>query len=166
MRSANIVAHVRNATIGSVDVDNTHPFQYGSWLFAHNGTVKTFASIRPLMLAAMDRAHHKAIRGQTDSEHVFHFLLSAREHNPEMTLPEAARKATRQIIEWSKEVDDVAELGLNFVLTDGQETVGLCHGQSLWYTVRRSEHRCANCTCSAGEMIHVDRELKLSRSTI
>src|SRR5438105_943040 len=34
-----ILAHVRKASIGRVAMENTHPFQRGRWLFAHNGTL-------------------------------------------------------------------------------------------------------------------------------
>lgn len=38
-RSRIFIAHVRKATTGEPSEQNCHPFQYGQWLFAHNGSV-------------------------------------------------------------------------------------------------------------------------------
>ena len=35
-----LVSHVRQKTIGETSLANTHPFERGRWVFAHNGTVK------------------------------------------------------------------------------------------------------------------------------
>src|SRR5438128_8982975 len=37
--ASTILAHIRKASIGRVALENTHPFEWGPWLFAHNGTV-------------------------------------------------------------------------------------------------------------------------------
>src|SRR5947209_5745269 len=39
LASRTIVAHVRKASVGRVALENTHPFEWGRWLFVHNGTV-------------------------------------------------------------------------------------------------------------------------------
>src|SRR5437867_878525 len=41
-----IVAHVRQRTVGEISLANTHPFQRGRWVFAHNGTVEDVAFVR------------------------------------------------------------------------------------------------------------------------
>src|SRR5262245_4146754 len=40
--STMLLAHVRQASAGGVALRNTHPFGYGQWLFAHNGTLQGF----------------------------------------------------------------------------------------------------------------------------
>ena len=37
-----VIAHVRAATVGGISLENTHPFTYGPWGFAHNGTIGAF----------------------------------------------------------------------------------------------------------------------------
>lgn len=70
IKSHNVVAHVRKATVGQVTLENSHPFVrelWGRyWVFAHNGDLKDFApplhgSFRPV--------------GDTDSELAFCWLL-------------------------------------------------------------------------------------------
>ena len=34
-----MIGHVRAATVGNLRTENTHPFRYRQWLFAHTGTV-------------------------------------------------------------------------------------------------------------------------------
>ena len=49
--SETVLAHVRRATQGKNTVFNCHPFQYGRWVFAHNGDVPEFESRRDQLLA-------------------------------------------------------------------------------------------------------------------
>ena len=39
MRGRIFNAHVRRATLGGLSTENTHPFEYGPYTFAHNGTI-------------------------------------------------------------------------------------------------------------------------------
>ncbi len=70
IRSRNVVAHIRKATVGAVSLENCHPFVrelWGRyWVFAHNGTLAGFqprlhAGFRPV--------------GQTDSERAFCWIM-------------------------------------------------------------------------------------------
>jgi len=70
IRARMVLAHVRKATQGAVDIANCHPFQREwlgrHWLFCHNGDLKDF---RP----ALDGSHLPV--GATDSERAFCWLL-------------------------------------------------------------------------------------------
>ena len=70
IKSTNVIAHIRKATQGQVNLENCHPFQrecWGHhWVFAHNGDLKDFAphldgSFLPV--------------GNTDSELAFCYLM-------------------------------------------------------------------------------------------
>jgi predicted glutamine amidotransferase len=68
-----MVAHIRKRTVGPVGPTNTHPFRRGRWVFAHNGTIEDidwFAS-----RASAERL--REVEGETDSERLFAFLLTA-----------------------------------------------------------------------------------------
>jgi len=71
--SHTVLAHVRRATIGVVDETNTHPFQFGRWAFAHNGTL--WALDRAYWIETLDDDLRETIRGTTDSEMSFLVLL-------------------------------------------------------------------------------------------
>jgi hypothetical protein len=76
LRSDLIVGHVRSATIGNIRTENTHPFRYREWLFAHTGSIDSYAQIRGRLLESIPEFLRKDIRGDTDSEVLFHVVLS------------------------------------------------------------------------------------------
>lgn len=57
LRTDVLLGHVRMATVGKkLKPDNTHPYRYRQWLFAHNGTVERFEHVRPALMALMARS--------------------------------------------------------------------------------------------------------------
>ncbi len=76
LRSDLIVGHVRAATVGSVRTENTHPFRYREWLFAHTGSLDKYPVIRARLLESIPEFIRKNVRGDTDSEVLFHLVLS------------------------------------------------------------------------------------------
>ena len=70
IKSHNVVAHVRKATVGAVTLENSHPFVrelWGRyWVFAHNGDLKDF---QPAL-----HGHFQPV-GNTDSELAFCWLM-------------------------------------------------------------------------------------------
>ncbi|UWQ43921.1 class II glutamine amidotransferase (plasmid) [Leisingera aquaemixtae] len=139
------VAHVRRATVGATSLENTHPFHHGRWIFAHNGTIPNFGQIRFRLLDAMDPLHRSSIHGQTDSEHVFRYLLSLILRHPEKGLLDTVRQALNRIAAWCAEIDPSRPPGLNIVLTDGQQLAGARLNRSLYHLRRDHLHICTVC---------------------
>lgn len=71
-----LVAHVRVATVGSARTENTHPFRYRQWLFAHTGTIEAFPKLRTRLADSLPQFLQRDVRGDTDSEILFHLFLS------------------------------------------------------------------------------------------
>lgn len=91
-----VLAHVRRPTVGALRTENTHPFRYQQWLFADTGTITGFDRIRGRMLESLPDFLRRAIRGETDSEVMFHLFLSflhdaAKLDDPTATARDAAR---------------------------------------------------------------------------
>ncbi len=150
--TTNAVAHVRHATVGGRRAENTHPFQVDRWLFAHNGTLAAFGMMRARLTAAMTPELRALPRGDTDSEHVFHYLLSCRQRNPQQPLADAVRRGVADVIKWSREASPQAEIALNIILTDGERSAVLRFGRSLWQVRRTAVHPCQVC----GGALHVE----------
>ena len=77
--SETVLAHVRKATQGTRTVFNCHPFQYGRWVFAHNGDIPNFESKREALVAQVAPRFRRFIMGDTDSEVLFFLFVSALE---------------------------------------------------------------------------------------
>lgn len=71
-----VLAHVRKATQGRLDVVNCHPFQHGRWTFAHNGDIPDFGRHRAALMSEVDPALRRFVLGDTDSEVIFFIILS------------------------------------------------------------------------------------------
>src|SRR5687768_4779950 len=59
-----VIAHVRLASVGPVKLENAHPFTYGAWTFAHNGTLQRFEQHREAIEALIDPDLRALISGE------------------------------------------------------------------------------------------------------
>ena len=102
MRADVLLAHIRSATVGSLRTENTHPFRYRQWLFAHTGTVEAFARLRSRMSESLPQFLQRDVRGETDSELLFHLFLSFLHDSGDLDRPNvdapSARAALRSCI--------------------------------------------------------------------
>ena len=127
IKSRNVIAHIRKATQGALELENCHPFVrelWGRhWLFAHNGDLKSFA---PTL-----RGDYLPI-GQTDSERAFCFMMEGLR----------ARFGTREpddrelFAAVADMTTDLTRYGVfNFLLSNGRCMMAHC-STSLTYIVR------------------------------
>lgn len=145
MRSSHVIAHIRRATHGVVSEENTHPFTHDRWALAHNGHVDGFEHVRSNMFDRMDGEAEHRIEGQTDSEHIFHFLLSESANRPDDPFIEIMRDGLCDIRTWSREAAPDGEAALNLIISDGRDMWGSRCGRSLWYVKRSDVHVCDAC---------------------
>lgn len=110
-----LVAHIRQRTVGETSLDNTHPFYAGRWVFAHNGTIKDTAFLR----SSISDGRRAQIRGQTDSELFFAYLLTRLDEALVTDVPASAQ--TDACIRSATRVARArADFGaFNFLLSDG-----------------------------------------------
>ena len=140
-----VIAHIRAATVGEPNLDNTHPFVHEHWTFAHNGTLPGFETVRHHLLEQTALDHKNAIKGQTDSEHLFHFILSRIEAAPERPLAETVTLAASDVIGWCRKAAPDRKIGLNVMLTDGHNLVGTRSGRTLYHLERGAILDCEIC---------------------
>jgi glutamine amidotransferase len=114
IKSGNVIAHIRKATVGHVALENCHPFVrelWGRyWVFAHNGDLRDF---HPQL--------HGAFRpvGDTDSERAFCWLMQelAKAHASVPSIDELSH-TLRELLPWPSR--------------HGSFNVLLSNGQALW----------------------------------
>lgn len=147
------IAHIRAATVGGVAFQNTHPFQYGPWVFAHNGTISLFEHVR----THLDLGVLGPPSGTTDSETVFLWLLNRmgqRGLSPLVpaggleALVELLHDAVRDLIQISMKVGATTQPTLNFMIGDGTHLAASRWGNSLFWTYRVGVTDCEICGTS------------------
>ena len=151
--SETVIAHLRKATLGTVNIANTHPFQFGKWVFAHNGNIDEFTKFKPALLNLIPPQMQRYILGDTDSEILFFILLSELKKllpasdstvNSKQ-LVDATRSAVKRVKsiigEFEDKHSDPKLTYLTFLMTDGENFIAHHGGQPLWKSTYKS--RCA-----------------------
>jgi glutamine amidotransferase len=137
--SETVLAHVRKATQGPLDVLNCHPFQHGRWVFAHNGDVPTFSEHREALLAQVSPRLARYILGETDSEVIFFLVLTQLLRYGSLgslfALADVAA-ALRRALQTVRET--CASSLLTCILTDGSTMVGHMGGKELHFSTYKT----------------------------
>ncbi len=170
--SNTVLAHIRKATQGNQTILNSHPFQYGKWIFAHNGNIKNFEDKKEELLKLVDLELRRYILGTTDSEIIFYIILtfikenhSLKDHHiPLEQMKLYINKALRKItaitgIPTHRNDPTPTENYFSFILTNGKKMIAVNGGQDLYYctykTVCPERDHCPfyanNCEAAPGE---------------
>jgi len=120
-------AHVRDASIGMpVSQSNCHPFQYGPYLWMHNGRLDQFSRFRRLILNDLSDQAFDFIKGNTDSECAFAMFLDEIDFDPAASfakLQQAMKTTIAKINNYRKEVKADTNAFINFALSNGQSSL-------------------------------------------
>ncbi len=153
--SETVLAHVRKATQGAHTVLNCHPFQYGRWVFAHNGDVPGFSEHhRDALLREVSPRLRRFVLGETDSEVIFFMLLT----RLEATGPLGEKKSASEVMDAVRLTLDAVDRAapqpagsenlLTCIVTDGTTMVAHQGGRGLFFSTYKT--RCSDRdTCSS-----------------
>lgn len=140
VRADVLIGHVRNATVGGLRTENTHPFRYRQWLYAQTGTVDKFELVRERLLANVPDFLRGDIRGETDAELVFHVALSflhdagkLQDGGVDPARVRDALRSTKSMIDTMMAEVGGAACNLNVLMTDGEHMVSLHAGPAMAY---------------------------------
>lgn len=163
--SETVLAHIRKATQGELSTINTHPFQFGAWVFAHNGNIAGFAGIRDQLAQKVPPVLRRFILGNTDSEVLFYLILGkmAERHDlhrlgfPLAEVAGAVRDAIAEIAALAGPFNGdndgpPHDTYLTFVLTNGHVMLGHQGGKQLYFSAHKQ--RCPerdSCAFFVGE---------------
>ncbi len=104
-----LIAHIRKASEGSKQtVENTHPFQFENWIFAHNGTIDIAQEIR----RELPQEYQARLKGMTDTEIYFQWIL--------FNIDERKEAGIKDAIAYIRERVGKESSAMNFLLSDGQ----------------------------------------------
>jgi len=138
-----LLAHARYRTLGNHKEENTQPFRFRRWLFAHDGTVEGFAEVKPALIASLPDFLRRNLEGDTDSEHAFMvFLRHLREQGQldDLDLPaevaaDALARTVREIDAWCRAAGCQKPSTLDFVATNGRILAATRRGRPLSYAL-------------------------------
>jgi predicted glutamine amidotransferase len=149
-----VVSHVRMATVGKPSIANCHPFGWGTWIFAHNGTVTGIDALRAEMTAELTESFREIVRGSTDSELLFHWLMSrfltgkAVDASECLSLHRLIDLLASSIVELDRRCQLASPskpAKLNIILTDGRVMVASRYRNSLCWVHRDGIRDCEIC---------------------
>jgi len=126
-----LLAHIRKASVGSVRLENCHPFHYARWVFMHNGTVRAFDAVRKPLEDLIAPGYLGLIRGDTDSERCFALFLTRLEALGAIELPpvEVIACALAETIALVRELSPDPATALTLLVSDGASMVGVRSGE-------------------------------------
>lgn len=126
IKGLTVIAHVRQANVGEINLTNTHPFQrelWGStWTFAHNGQIPNLEGLNLSQFTPV---------GTTDSEFFFCWILGQ--------LADYFATAPKEDSEWAERVsrccETINQRGIfNILLTNGNTLFAFCSTSLVWIT--------------------------------
>lgn len=159
--SESVIAHIRKATKGKLNILNTHPFQHGNWTFAHNGNIKDFEKHKDEIKVRIAPALRRYILGDTDSELIFFFILTHISEKFPLTkndicsdsLAKRVKSAVKELVgivgEYSQ-IDDAgpSETYITFLITNGVTMLAHHGGKQLFFSTYKTDCPEAN-TCTS-----------------
>jgi predicted glutamine amidotransferase len=105
-----IIAHIRQATHGTVCEENCHPFIRNflsrDWIFAHNGTID-------------DIDHHHCSLGETDSEQAFNHIIDKIDEYTSADGLKGMYPGIKKGIQFIFDRYDRDSIRFNFLMSDG-----------------------------------------------
>ncbi len=135
-----LLAHVRAASVSTLRTENTHPFRYRQWLFAHCGAIESLSTMRSRMHDTLPQFLQRDVRGDTDSELIFHLFLSFlhdagqidRGH-VELLHVHAALRSTRALVERLAAEEGLDASAMNMLVTSPDYLVAVHAGAAMGY---------------------------------
>jgi len=130
VKSGCFFAHVRAASPGMrVTEANCHPFQYGRFLWMHNGIIRDFWRIKRRLRASLPDHLYNMIGGTTDSEHAFavflHLLGDTERICSANKMGRALVETIAQLERWTAQTGFSGPSYYNFAVTDGQSVAAV-----------------------------------------
>ncbi len=132
VRTDVLLGDVRRSTTAAPSLENTHPFRYHHWLFAHSGTISGFEKIRPRLLDSQPEFLRRNVRGETDTECLFYLFLSflhdagqLRDGTASPAHIRAALRAAMALVDRMSSDEGLGSNAADILVTNGESLVGL-----------------------------------------
>jgi glutamine amidotransferase len=152
LRTDYVVGNVRDPGGAPAKLENTQPFRFRQWVFCHSGAVERFAAIQTGMLESVPDFLRRNIRGQTDSEHLFHLFLAflhdaGKLDDPNISVGDAvsAVRATTAMLDRLVTSAGGAAPPTSVVLANGRLLLAERRGRPMWLRRQSGVADCRVC---------------------
>lgn len=140
VRSRQLIGYYGSAKTNAMHTDDTHPFRYRTWLFAHTGVIDGNPLVRDKLLELVPDFLRSSMRGETAGELLFHLFLSNLHAQGRLQSgtaePGEVKTALRGLIERVEQVSawvGASRPELNVMVANGQFIVAARTGRSILY---------------------------------
>ncbi len=152
VKSETLIVHIRNAETGLFKIENTHPFRFRNFIFAHIGSIYNFSKIDTKMYFKLPDFLMRNIQGETDSELFFHLILAELYHsqcldNPELKGEDIVKAISRaiKVVEDIAGNEDAGRSSFTSIFSNGEYMIGIAIKEPLYLGRFYSISDCAIC---------------------
>jgi predicted glutamine amidotransferase len=151
VRTQSMICHARKPTSGMLAPEDTHPFQFRTWLFAHHGMLESFDARKAAIEEKIPEFLRQHLAGDTDSERAFFLFLTALSRSTHQRLedptirPEQVGDALRSSIQELKATQTKDPDTLNFIVTNGRTMVATGVNRPLYTATIQGIKDCPRC---------------------
>ncbi len=154
IKSECLMGRILSGTVGHFQDENTQPFKFRHWLFSHTGTIQNFSDYHKLIFNSLPEHLQRNIKGNTDSELIFHTFLARifkqinmEDHSPD---PSLVANILNDTIEYIHEITGKNDKSiLNLTVCNGRMIAASRHGGALFYSFVEGIERCDICNVDA-----------------
>jgi glutamine amidotransferase len=158
LRTDYVIGQVRDPGSEPPKLENTQPFRFRTWVFAHSGRIERFDAVRKEVAEFVPDFLRRNIRGETDSEQLFHLYLAflhdaGKLDDPQIGVTDAvsALRATSAMLDRL-----VAQAGgtpgpLNVIVANGRVMLAMRRGRPMHLYQQHGVHDCRICRMSVTE---------------
>jgi predicted glutamine amidotransferase len=151
IRTQAMICHARKPTSGVLAPEDTHPFQFRVWLFAHHGMLENFEERKAGIEEKIPEFLRQHLAGDTDSERLFFLFLTSlsaatRQRLEDPTLrPEQLGDAVREAVQMVRTAQAKETDTINLIVTNGRSMVATGINRSLYMANIQGIQDCARC---------------------
>jgi predicted glutamine amidotransferase len=138
---------------GTNKLENTQPYRFRGWVFAQSGKVAQFGAVQQELLDKIPDHLRRNIRGQNDSEHLFHLFLAFlhdanKLDDPNLRVTDAARALSGAVLMLDKMLEAAgapAPSKLNLAVTNGRIQLFARRAGPMWMRRTNGVVDCQRC---------------------
>jgi predicted glutamine amidotransferase len=151
VRTQAMICHARKPTSGVLAPEDTHPFQFRVWLFAHHGMLERFEERKAALEEQIPEFLRQHLAGDTDSERIFFLFLTAlstatRQRLEDPTLrPEQIGDAVREAVSNLRTTQTKENDTINLIVTNGRSLVATGINRPLYLASIQGIQDCSRC---------------------